>query len=99
VLGRRLLEIVVYGKCCRIGGSLTLDDLAATSEVGDWKTSVFEAARTYAAAQGWLVIEGDSMRLTTAGSAAARRFMKRRAAAHWFLEHVARPAQSAPDAV
>jgi len=22
--GRRLLEVVVYGKCCRIGGTLTL---------------------------------------------------------------------------
>src|SRR6516225_1629973 len=33
--GRRLLEIVVYDKCCRIGGSLRLDDLA-DSEIGDW---------------------------------------------------------------
>ena len=29
-MGRRLLEIVVYGKGCRIGGTLTLDDLAET---------------------------------------------------------------------
>jgi hypothetical protein len=27
-IGRRLLEIVVYEKCCRIGGKLTRDDLA-----------------------------------------------------------------------
>jgi hypothetical protein len=27
-VGRRLLEIVVYDKCCRIGGKLSLDDLA-----------------------------------------------------------------------
>ena len=26
-IGRRLLEIVVYDKRCRIGGTLTLDDL------------------------------------------------------------------------
>ena len=36
-IGRRLLEIVVYDKCCRVGGKLTLDDLVETSEVGDWK--------------------------------------------------------------
>ena len=35
-IGRRLLEIVVYDKCCRIGGKLSLDDLAET-EIGDWK--------------------------------------------------------------
>jgi hypothetical protein len=33
--------------------------------------SAFETARIYAVAQGWLVMEGDSMKLTTAGSAAA----------------------------
>jgi hypothetical protein len=43
-IGRRLLEIVVYDKRCRIGGTLTLDDLAETSEVGDWKMSQFNAA-------------------------------------------------------
>ena len=31
-IGRRLLEIVVYGKRCRIGGTLTLDDLAETRD-------------------------------------------------------------------
>jgi hypothetical protein len=51
-IGRRLLEIVVYDKCCRIGGSLTLDDLAETSEVGDWKMPDFKAACSYAVSQG-----------------------------------------------
>ena len=31
-LARRLLEIVVYDKRCRIGGTLTLDDLAETRD-------------------------------------------------------------------
>jgi hypothetical protein len=35
-MGRRLLEIVVYTKRCRIGGTLTLDDLADTSGIGNW---------------------------------------------------------------
>jgi hypothetical protein len=34
-MGRRLLEIVVYDKRCRIGEKLTPDGLAETSEVGD----------------------------------------------------------------
>jgi hypothetical protein len=34
---------------CRIGGKLTVDDLAETSEVGDWKMPDFKAACTYAA--------------------------------------------------
>jgi hypothetical protein len=68
---RKLLGVIVYDKNCRIDDRLTLDDLIAVSDIGDWKMSAFEAARTYAVAQGWLVIEGDRMRLTTAGSAAA----------------------------
>ena len=40
-------------KCCGIGGKLTLDNLVATSEVGDWKMPDFKAACTYAASQGW----------------------------------------------
>ena len=52
-MGRRLLEIVVYAKGCRIGAKLTLDDLAET-EVGDWKMPDFKAACTYAVSQGWL---------------------------------------------
>jgi hypothetical protein len=70
-IARKLLDAIVYDKVCRVGDKLTLDDLIETSDIGDWKMSVFETARTYAIAQGWLVIEGDSMRLTTAGSAAA----------------------------
>jgi hypothetical protein len=70
-IGRRLLEIVVYDKCCRIGGSLTLDDLAETSEVGDWKMPDFKAACSYAASQGWLIVRDDMLTLTTAGLAAA----------------------------
>ena len=70
-LARGLLRIVVYDKCCRIGSTLTLDDLAKTSEVGDWKMPDFKAACTYAASQGWLIVEDDVLTLTTAGLAAA----------------------------
>src|ERR1700735_2893567 len=70
-IGRRLLEIVVYDKCCRIGGSLSLDDLAETSEVGDWKMPDFKAACSYAASQGWLIVRDDMLTLSTAGLAAA----------------------------
>jgi hypothetical protein len=70
-IARKLLGAIVYDKGCRVGDKLTLDDLIETTDIGDWKMSVFETARTYAAAQGWLVIEGESMGLTTAGSAAA----------------------------
>jgi hypothetical protein len=28
---------IVHGKYCRIGGTLSLDDLAETSEIGDWQ--------------------------------------------------------------
>ena len=62
---------MVYGKRCRIGGTLTLDDLAETSEIGDWKMPDFKAACTYAASQGWLIVEDDTLTLTTAGLAAA----------------------------
>jgi hypothetical protein len=65
------LDVVVYAKGCRVGDALTLDDLAETSEVGDWKMPDFKMACSYAAAQGWLIIKGDSLTLTTAGSAAA----------------------------
>ena len=69
-LGRRLLAIVAYDKRCRIGGTLTLDDLAET-EVGDWKMPDFKAACAYAASQGWLIVQDDALTLTTAGLAAA----------------------------
>jgi hypothetical protein len=71
VRGRRLLEIAVYDKRCRVGVKLTLDDLAATSEVGDWKMPDYRAACWYAASQGWLIAEDDTLTLTTAGLAAA----------------------------
>ena len=70
-IGRRLLEIVVYAKCCRIGGKLSLDDLAETSEVGEWKMPDFKAACSYAVSQGWLIVENDALMLTTAGLRAA----------------------------
>ena len=69
-MGRRLLEIVVYGKLCRIGGTLTLDNLAETP-IGDWKMPDFKAACAYATSQGWLIVEDDALTLTTAGLAAA----------------------------
>jgi hypothetical protein len=69
-LGRRLLKIVVYDKCCRIGGTLTLDDLAET-EIGDWKMPNFKAACAYATQQGWLIVENDTVTLTAAGLGAA----------------------------
>ena len=68
--GRRLLEIVVYEKCCRIGGTLDLDDLAET-EIGDWRMPEFRDACRYAASQGWLIVKDDLLTLTTAGLAAA----------------------------
>jgi hypothetical protein len=70
-IGRRLLEIVVYDKRCRIGGRLTLDDLAEASEIGDWKMPDFRAACSYAASQGWLIVENDAVTLSTAGLRAA----------------------------
>ena len=51
-MGRRLLRIVVYDKRCRIGGTLRLDDLAATSEIGDWLMPDLKAACAYAVSQG-----------------------------------------------
>ena len=69
-MGRRLLEIVVYDKSCRIGGTLALDDLAETA-IGDWKMPDFKAACAYAASQGWLIVQDDTLTLTTAGLAAA----------------------------
>ena len=70
-IGRRLLDVVVYGKSCRIGRKLVLDDLVDTTEIGDWKMPDFRAACSYAASQGWLIIEKDGLTLTTAGLAAA----------------------------
>ena len=69
-MGRRLLRIVVYDKSCRIGETLTLNDLAETA-VGDWKMPDFKKACSYAASQGWLLVQDDALTLTAAGLAAA----------------------------
>ena len=66
-IGRRLLQIVVCGKCCRIGGRLTFGDLAETSEIGDWKMPDFKAACAFAVSKGWLIVADDTLTLTTAG--------------------------------
>jgi hypothetical protein len=68
-IGRRLLEIIVYEKSYRTGGKLSLDDIAET-EIGDWKMLEFKAACSYAASQGWLKVEDDTLTLTTAGTRA-----------------------------
>ena len=65
------MRLVVYDRRCRIGGTLTLDDLAETSEIGDWKMPDFRMACAYAASQGRLIVEDDVLTLTTAGLAAA----------------------------
>jgi hypothetical protein len=54
---------LVYGKCCRIGGTLTLDDL----RVGDWRLPDFRMACSYAVSQGGLIVQDDVLTLTTAG--------------------------------
>jgi hypothetical protein len=69
-IARRLLENVVYDKRCRIGGTLSLNDLAET-DIGDWMMGDFRAACAYAASQGWLIVQGDALTLTTAGLRAA----------------------------
>ena len=65
------LGVAVYDKACRIGGTLSLDDLAETSEIGDWKMPDFRMACSYAASQGWLIVQDDVLTLTTAGLRAA----------------------------
>ena len=69
-VGRRLLEIVIYEKACRIGGTLSLDDLSET-EIGDWTMPTFRAACAYAVSQGWLIVQDDVVTLTVAGLRAA----------------------------
>ena len=70
-IGRKLLQVIVYRESCRIGGKLSVDDLVETSEIGDWKMPDFKMACSYAASQGWLIVEDDGLTLTTAGLAAA----------------------------
>jgi hypothetical protein len=53
------------------GASVTGDDLVETSEIGDWKMPDFRTACVYAASQGWLIVQGGVLTLTTAGLAAA----------------------------
>jgi hypothetical protein len=67
LIARRLLEMVVYDKGCRIGGTLSLYDLAGTSEIGDWKMPQFRMACTCAASKGWLIVSDDMLTPTTAG--------------------------------
>ena len=47
--------------------TLTLDDLADTSEVGDWKMHNLRMTCSHAASPGWLIVEDDMLTLTTAG--------------------------------
>ena len=70
-MGRKLLDVIVYGRSCRIGGKLSVNDLVEASEVGDWKMPSFKVACTYAASQRWLIVADDTLTLTTAGLAAA----------------------------
>ena len=39
--------------------------------IGDWTLPDFKAACTFAVSQGWLIVEDDTLTLTTAGLAAA----------------------------
>jgi hypothetical protein len=61
-----IYETLIYDK----RGKLTLDDLAET-EIDDWMTPQFRASCSYAASQGWLIVQDDVLTLTTAGLAAA----------------------------
>ena len=65
-MARRLMEIIIYRRGCRVGETLSLDDLAET-EIGDWTMPQFRDASAYAASQGWVVAQDDVLRLTVAG--------------------------------
>jgi len=69
-MGRKLLDVIVYDRNCRIGHKLTLHEIEAT-EIGDWKMPDFRVACAYASPQGWLIVQDDGLTLTTAGLAAA----------------------------
>ena len=71
VVARGLLNIIVYDKCCRCGDTVGFDELIMIYETNGWELSHLVMARAYAAAQGWLVTEGNNLRLTTAGVVAA----------------------------
>ena len=49
---------------------LGLDDLSRT-EIGGWRMPDFKAACSYAVSQGSLIVQDDTLTLTTAGLAAA----------------------------
>lgn len=70
-LGHKLLDILVYEEFCREGSRRTIQDLADIPSVADWMMPDLRAAIGYAASQGWIVSDGDSMTLTAAGMAAA----------------------------
>ena len=63
--------MIVYDKCRLAGSMLELDDLMETTSRMGRKMLDFNLGRDYAVAQGWMVIEGGSLRVTTAGLAAA----------------------------
>lgn len=69
-MGRKLLGVIVYQMGCRMDGRLSVDDLSGT-EIGDWKMPDFRAACTFAACQGWLIVNDGTLTLTRAGFAAA----------------------------
>ena len=71
-MGRRLLEIVVYSKHCRFRRRRSLwTILPRLPEVRDWKMPDFKAACSYAASQGWLIVQDNALTLTAAGLAAS----------------------------
>jgi hypothetical protein len=70
-IGRRLLDVIVHLKNSHSGDSFTISNLVETTEVGDWTMPDVRIAQTYAASHGWLVVEGDTLTLTTAGWSAA----------------------------
>jgi hypothetical protein len=53
-----------------LGATLGLND-RADNDLGDRTLPNFRAACAYAASQGWLIVQDDTLTLTTAGFAAA----------------------------
>src|SRR5271167_3303884 len=70
-VARELLAVMAHDERCHSGDVVEFDKLIEISEIRHWKLSRFETARAYAEAEGWLVIEGNNLKLTTAGLAAA----------------------------
>ena len=68
---RRSIALGSLENVCRFGGTFSLDDLAETPEVGDWKMPDFKAACSYAASQGWLIVQDNALTLTALGLAAS----------------------------